>query len=129
MDSPMKPWILMQSLWIVTCGQDGGSGSIEVSSSIYVDYKVAKEAFMDAVCSWHETYSTSAVLYTIATETTPGRQHCSPTMAPVYEAVVLDDGTLVVWQSLGESTPPSAEETERLVEAGIDVSQVEELEE
>ena len=47
-------------------------------------------------------------------------------MSTLMEAVVLDDGTLVVWQNLGEQAVPSAEEAERLVEAGIDISQVEE---
>lgn len=120
MDSPMKPWIPMQRLWIVTCGQDGGSGSTEVSSNLYTDIDVAHEAFITAVCSWHETYSTSAVLYEFIPQFGTGD------MTAIKEAVVLDDGTLVVWQSLGEQVSPSAEEAERLVEAGIDISQVEE---
>ena len=105
-------------IWIVTCGQDGGSGSTEVSSNLQTDIYLAEEAFMDAVCSWHETYSTSAILYEVSPQL--------GTMMTLKEAVVLDDGTLVVWQSLGKPVSPSAEETECLVEAGIDISQVEE---
>jgi len=118
MDSPMKPWIQMERYYIVTCGQDGGSGSTEVYSNLYTDINVAREAFMDAVCRWHETYSTSAVLYEFIPQFGTG------SMISIKEAVVLDDGTLVVWQSLGESKTPDAEERERLVEAGIDPDDV-----